>query len=183
MSRLLLLALAGDFAILSLAAFGGAATIAPPLRDIVVWRRHWMSDAEFLRLYAIARAAPGPNIMIASVVGWKVAGAAGLGVATAAIIIPSSAVCLALGRLTVRYEATWFVQALKLGLAPVAVGLILASGVAIGRAADPDLVAWALTAAGAAWVLFARRNPLWILALGGAVTAALAFAGPLAGQP
>jgi chromate transporter len=176
-NRLPLAALALDFAILSLAAFGGAATIAPELRKVVVLRRQWMSDSEFLQLYAVARAAPGPNILIASVVGWKVAGALGLLVSTAAILTPSSVVCLALGRLTVRFERTRLVQALRQGLAPVAVGLILASGVAIGRAADPTLVGWTLTAAGAAWVLFARRNPLWILGLGGGVSVLLALAG------
>jgi chromate transporter len=176
-SRLVLLALVGDFVILSLAAFGGAATIAPALRDGVVLRRHWMSDAEFLQLYAVARAAPGPNITIASVIGWKLGGAVGLLVATVAIIAPSSAVCLLLGRLTVRYESTTFVRALNLGLAPVAVGLILASGVAIGRAADPDLIAWTMTAAGAGWILFTRRNPLWVLGLGAAVAVWLSVAG------
>ena len=177
MSRAILLALLADFAVLSLAAFGGAATIAPAIRDGVVLRRHWMSDAEFLQLYAVARAAPGPNIIIASVIGWKVAGVIGLLVATAAVLAPSSLVCLALGRLTVRFEATAFVRALKLGLAPVAVGLVLASGIAIARPADPDLVAWAMTAAGAAWVVFARRNPLWILAAGGAAAVALSYFG------
>lgn len=177
MSRAVLLALLVDFAILSLAAFGGAATIAPAIRTGVVLRRQWMSDAEFLQLYAVARAAPGPNIIIASVIGWKVAGLVGLLVATLAVLIPSSVVCLLLGRLTVRYEATAFVRALKLGLAPVAVGLVLASGIAIARPADPDLLAWAMTAAGALWVVFARRNPLWILAAGGvfAVTASVFF--------
>lgn len=179
MKGAVLLALALDFAVLSLAAFGGAATIAPALRDGVVFRRHWMSDADFLQLYAVARAAPGPNIMIASVIGWKVAGLPGLAVATAAILIPSSAVCIVLGRLTVRHEQTRFVQALKVGLAPVAVGLILASGVAIARAADAGLLAWGLTAAGAAWVLFTGKNPLWILGLGGAAAVALSAWGPV----
>jgi chromate transporter len=176
-SRAILIALAADFVVLSLAAFGGAATIAPALRDGVVLRRHWMSDADFLQLYAVARAAPGPNIMIASVIGWKLLGLVGLIVATAAILLPSSILCLLLGRLTVRYEPTAFVRALKAGLAPVAVGLIVASGIAIARPADPDLFGWALTAAGAAWILLARRNPLWILALGGAAAVALTLLG------
>jgi chromate transporter len=109
--------------------------------------------------------------------GWKVAGLAGLALATAVILAPSSAICLVLGRLTVRHERTRFVRALKLGLAPVAVGLVLASGIAIARAANPGLLDWGLTAAGALWVLFARRNPLWILVAGGVLTAALAATG------
>lgn len=178
MSRGVLLALATDFAVLSLAAFGGAVTITPALQEVVVARHHWMTDADFLQLYAVARVAPGPNILIASIIGWNIAGALGLLVATAAILAPSSLVCLMFGRLAVRYEDTPIVQALRAGLAPVAVGLILASGVAIGRAADSaDPLLWALTLAGTVWILFAKRNPLWILVMGGAITASLTMMG------
>ena len=172
-----LLAVGLEFCLLSLAAFGGAPTITPALQQFVVDQHHWMSKADFLQLYAVARVAPGPNMLFTSVLGWKIAGILGLLVATAAILAPSSLICLALGRLAVRYEETPIVQALKAGLAPVAVGLILASGIAISRAADANWLAWALTAAGAAWVLFAKANPLWVLVLGGALTGLLALTG------
>lgn len=175
MMRGLLIGLALELAMLSLAAFGGAAAIMPALHDVAVLRRHWMGEGDFLQLYAVARVAPGPNILIASIIGWRVAGVAGLAVATAAILLPSSAVCMALSRLAVRYEDTSVVQALKAGLAPVAVGMTLASGYAIARTANDDLIGWALTAAGAAFILFSKRNPLWILLLGGAVTAGMTF--------
>ena len=52
---------------------------------------HWMSDADFAALFAIAQAAPGPNFMIATLVGFKAAGLApltvGLVAATAYLLI------------------------------------------------------------------------------------------------
>ncbi|WP_091735271.1 chromate transporter [Phenylobacterium immobile] len=180
--KVLLVGLALELALLSLAAFGGAAAIMPALHDVAVLRRHWMSESDFLQLYAVARVAPGPNILIASIIGWRVAGAAGLAVATAAILAPSSLVCMALSRLAVRYEDTSVVRALKAGLAPVAVGMTLASGYAIAHTANADWIGWGLTAAGAAWILWCKANPLWILLIGGGVTMGMTLAGlPVAG--
>jgi len=36
-----------------------------------------MSGAEFAQLFALAQASPGPNILVVSLIGWKVAGLAG----------------------------------------------------------------------------------------------------------
>jgi chromate transporter len=178
MTRTLLIGLALELAMLSLAAFGGAAAIMPALHDVAVQRRHWMSEADFLQLYAVARVAPGPNILIASIIGWRVAGVVGLLVATTAILLPSSVIAMTMSRLAVRYEDTSVVRALKAGLAPVAVGMIIASGYAIALTANNfDIVGWALTIAGALWILFSKHNPLWILLLGGGVTMAIALVG------
>ncbi len=49
-----------------------------------------MSDRQFAENFALAQTAPGPNIMVVSLIGWRVAGVAGLLVSTAAIIVPSS---------------------------------------------------------------------------------------------
>lgn len=177
MIRGLLLGLALELAMLSLAAFGGAAAIMPALHDVAVLQRHWMSEGDFLQLYAVARVAPGPNILIASIIGWRVAGAAGLLIATAAILLPSSAIAMVTSRLAVRYEDTSVVRALKAGLAPVAVGMIIASGYAIAHTANADWIGWILTAAGAAWILFCKANPLWILLIGGGITMGMTLAG------
>jgi chromate transporter len=47
-----------------------------------------MSSEEFATLFAIAQAAPGPNILIVSLIGWQVAGLAGFLAATVAINAP-----------------------------------------------------------------------------------------------
>ncbi|MBA3812683.1 MAG: chromate transporter, partial [Caulobacteraceae bacterium] len=84
-----LTALFVQFAILSLLAFGGANAVVPEIHRQAVEINHWMSDADFAALFAIAQAAPGPNFMISTLVGLKAAGLAGALVATVAMCAPS----------------------------------------------------------------------------------------------
>jgi chromate transporter len=81
--------LAMDFSVLSLIAVGGAITVLPEMHRSVVEVHGWMSGAQFAELFALAQAAPGPNILVVSLIGWKVAGMAGAVVATAAVCGPS----------------------------------------------------------------------------------------------
>ena len=72
-----LLQIAILFASLSLVAVGGANTVVPEMHRQAVDVGHWMSDTEFASLYAIVRAAPGPNMLISTLIGWRAAGLPG----------------------------------------------------------------------------------------------------------
>ena len=85
-----LISLAFVFGQLSLLAFGGANSILPDLQRQVVGDHGWMSGHEFASLFALAQAAPGPNMMIVSLIGWRVGGISGTLVATVAVAVPSS---------------------------------------------------------------------------------------------
>jgi len=65
------------FSSLSLVAVGGANVVVPEMHRQAVDIGHWMTDTEFASLYAIVRAAPGPNMLISTLIGWKAAGLAG----------------------------------------------------------------------------------------------------------
>jgi hypothetical protein len=80
-----LVSLAFIFTQLSLVAFGGGNTTLPEMHRQVVDVHHWMTGADFAALYALAQAAPGPNMMVAPLIGWTIAGWAGLLVTTLAI--------------------------------------------------------------------------------------------------
>ena len=69
-------ALAVQFAMLSLLAFGGANAVIPEIHRQAVEVNHWMTDQDFVSLFAISQTAPGPNVMISTLVGWKAAGLA-----------------------------------------------------------------------------------------------------------
>ena len=85
--------IAWRFASLSLLAIGGINALLPEFHRVVVDVEHWMTSAEFADLFALAQLAPGPNAMVVSLLGWKVAGIAGAFVATVAACGPSSLVC------------------------------------------------------------------------------------------
>ena len=159
--------LAIDFSLLSLFAFGGVITVLPEMHRSVVEVHDWMSGAEFAQLFALAQAAPGPNILVVSLIGWKVAGLAGAVVATGAVCAPSSLLTYAVSRVWQRFRGARWRKIVEDGLVPVTVGLMLAGGYLITLAADHSAPAFAVTAATAAIVLTTRIHPLWLLAGGG----------------
>jgi len=162
-----LAALALDFSILSLLAVGGAVTVLPEMHRSVVEVHGWMSGAQFAELFALAQASPGPNILVVSLIGWKVAGIAGALVATAAVCGPSCLLTFAVSKIWLRFgDAPWR-KPVENGLVPVTVGLMLAGGYLITRSADDSIVAFAITGATAAIVLTTRIHPLWVFVAAG----------------
>ena len=157
-------ALAVQFAILSLLAFGGANAVVPEMHRQAVDVHRWMSDGEFIALFAIAQAAPGPNFMVSTLVGWKAAGLAGALVATAAMCAPSCLLTYWVAKLWDRFREARWRRALATGLAPVTVGLVAATFWLLARTADRDVRLEMVTAVTLAIAYFTRLNPLWSLA-------------------
>ena len=160
----LLFEIAWRFASLSLLAIGGINALLPEFHRVVVDVEGWMTSAEFADLFALAQLAPGPNAMVVSLLGWKVAGVAGAFVATIAACGPSSLVSYFAIRALERLRDGAIRGILQRALAPVAIGLVLASGYTLARAADRSAGAFLLTVASAAAIAGTRVNPIWILA-------------------
>lgn len=156
--------LAWRCAALSLVAIGGVNAILPEVHRAVVDLEHWMTSAEFAELFALAQLAPGPNAMVVALIGWKVAGVAGAFVATFAICGPSSVLCYLALHWWERMKHSPVRTIVQHALAPVAIGLILASGYTLARGADRTVVLAALTSVAAAVTAFTRVNPVWVLA-------------------
>jgi chromate transporter len=162
----LLAQLALDFGMLSLIAIGGGIAVLPEMQRIVVDNHGWMSAATFTDLFALAQAAPGPNVLVVSLIGWQVAGLAGAAVTTAAMTVPTSVLTYGIATVWERFRDARWRKAIQRGLAPVTIGLMLASAYLITRGADHTPAAYALTASAAAVVFATRLHPLWLIALG-----------------
>lgn len=162
--------LVGIFTMLSVMAIGGVNTTLPELHRLVVEVHGWMTDAEFSNLYAIAQGAPGPNLMIVTLVGWHVAGFAGALVSTLGIIIPSSAIAFAVSRTWTRFREARWRKAIQAGLVPVTVGLVSASALVVTETVSGrDWRLIAVTLITATIVTFTKMHPLIPLAAAGAV--------------
>jgi chromate transporter len=160
--------LAGIFLLLSVIAIGGVNTTFPEMHRLVVEVHGWMTDSQFSSLYAIAQGAPGPNLMIVTLIGWHVAGFAGALVSTLGIIIPSSTIAYAVTRTWTRFREARWRKAIQGGLVPVTVGLISASAFVItGTISGGDWRLVAVTVITAAAVTLTRIHPLIPLIAGG----------------
>lgn len=166
MSATDLLQLFLHFASLSLLAIGGALGTSPEMNRYLVDERGWMSDAQFTDAIALAQAAPGPNILFVTLLGWQAAGAAGALAATVGILLPSSILCFWGNRWRTANQTGRLVRSIRRGLSPIAIGLTLAAGWIIAQANNVDWKLWVLTAASFAFFLFSRRNPLWLIGAG-----------------
>ncbi len=166
------LGLVSVFAVLSLFAVGGANAVIPEIHRQAVDVQGWMTSARFSDIFAISQAAPGPNIIIVTLVGWEVAGLGGALAATFAMILPTSVLAYAVGRVWHRFGAARWRIAVQAGVAPVTIGLVTASAYVLSRTADTGLAALALTLLTAAVLSLTRLHPFIFLALGAALGAA-----------
>jgi len=120
----------------------------------------------------LSQAAPGPNVLIVSLIGWKAAGVAGAVVAMAAMCAPSSLLTYQVARVWDRFRDAPLRVAIQRALAPITIGLILASGFVLTRTIDQDWRGYAITATTLVLTLTTRLHPLWMMAAAGALGAA-----------
>ncbi|MGE3246535.1 MAG: chromate transporter [Beijerinckiaceae bacterium] len=161
-----LLQLAWIFGTVALISMGGANTLVPEFHRQVVTIRGWMSGAEFAHLLALAQIAPGPNMLVVSLIGFKVAGFPGLVTSTLSLVAPTGIFAWFVGKGLKRLSHSWWLGPVKAGLAPLVVGLMLASGMVIAKAANHHWTAYILTAGTAVFIYATRRNPLWAIGAG-----------------
>jgi chromate transporter len=166
------------FLVLSLLAVGGAITTVPDMHRYIVAEHHWLTDAQFTASIAIAQAAPGPNVLFVAVLGWNVAGPLGAFATMTGILVPSTVLSLWATRWGARRRETRFVRAFTAGLAPITLGLLLATGWVLAEPFLRDPAhrwgALALIAVSIGAMLRTRLSPMWLVALG-SVVGALGF--------
>ena len=138
-----LIALGVVFAPLSLLSFGGGNAVIADIAQQAINVQGWTSEREFADLFALSRAAPGPGSMLAALIGWKAAGVSGALVATLAFYLPSAVLVLAVARLWGRWRGSVWHTAIERGMAPVAAGLFLASGLVVLQASPGGPAVWA----------------------------------------
>ena len=162
-----MLQLALYFSLLSLVSVGGIPSVMPEMQRLVVDVQGWMTAAEYTQLFAIAQAAPGPNVLVTALIGWKIAGLVGGMVALGAFCGPAAVLAYSFGGFWDRMRDAPWRKIFQRALVPISVGFIVSGGYVL---ATPHGVDWqsALIAGTSAAVLYATKlNPLWVLSGGG----------------
>jgi len=161
-----LLSLAGIFAGLSLLAFGGGSSLLPEIQRQLVDVHHWMTAEDFIALYALAQAAPGPNMMVIPLLGWRIAGVPGALVVSVAVFTPAAVLTGATLMVWRRLRDSPWRRIVQAAVVPISVGLVASSAALITLSADQTWVLTVISVIGALVHLRTRIHPLWILAVG-----------------
>lgn len=164
-----LIAVALLFLSLSFMALGGGTAIVPEMHRQAVSHYHWLTDRQFVDLYAISRVTPGPSMLIVCLVGYAAAGWPGSLVAAFCMFVPSSILTYYVRRTWDRFQGSSWRTSLQQALAPVGVGLFLAAALVIAKGADRTGGDIAVTAAATLLVAFTRTNLLLIAAVAGLI--------------
>ncbi|MDQ6618941.1 MAG: chromate transporter [Pseudomonadota bacterium] len=152
-----------QFVLLSLLSIGGVNALIPEIHRQIVEIHGWMTDAVFGELFALSQAAPGPNFLIVTLMGFFVAGIPGACVATFAICGPASALTYIVAHLWERFRQARRRIIIQRALAPVTVGLMFSSGYVLSRASDHSIAAYGVTLATMVLMLKTRLHPLALL--------------------
>lgn len=174
------------FASLSLLSIGGAIATVPDIHHTLVNQNHWLQDDQFNASIALAQAAPGPNILFVTLLGWHIGlnaaggqlttggawGSAVLGtiLAMTGMLLPSTLFTLVMTRWVHVNRERRMVRAFKQGMAPVVVALLIATGWILASNQASSWSHWPLWLVSMVSTFLVWRTGvhlLWLLAVGG----------------
>jgi chromate transporter len=174
----LLLPLMLHFASIAVVSVGGGIAVLPDAFRFMVQNKQWLSSEDFTNMVALAQAAPGPNILMWSLISFQAASSYGLGISVftalaglLSFIVPTCSIAWAVHRLLEAKSRAKVIKAIKTGLVPLTVGIVVASGWLLTDAAahsksSPLLWVYALSFGVAIVSALRQTNPLWMVAFG-----------------
>ncbi|MBE9200581.1 MULTISPECIES: chromate efflux transporter [unclassified Nodularia (in: cyanobacteria)] len=161
--------------------FGGGLVIIPLLESEVVNQFHWLTRSEFLDGVAIGEFTPGPVVITAAFVGYKVAGAMGALISAIAIFTPSFLLIMGAAPLLVRIRQNPWIRSFLKGVTPAVLGAIAAAAIPLAQTAIiQDTLGRSILAAMisilALVALIRFQRPTWQLVPAGAIIGLIAGA-------
>lgn len=147
--------------------YGGGLVIIPFIENEVVNKLGWLTQSEFLAGIALGQVTPGPVIITAAFIGYKVLGVIGALISTVAIFIPSFIfILIAAPYLKKLKDIPWIKGALKAINAAV-IGSILSLIISLVPAAIIDGPTFLIAAVGFISIIRYKVNVFWCVAISG----------------
>lgn len=159
---------AGFFLKVGAFTFGGGLSMLAFMQEQVVNQFGWLTPQEFVDGLALGQLTPGPILMLAAFIGFKLGGATGAAVAGSAIFFPSFLMMLLVLPLLRKLKDLQWLRAFMRGVAPAVIGALAVSLAQMAPHAAPDIFTWVLLALTIVILLLRNVGPLPLMA-GGAV--------------
>lgn len=164
----LLITLSMIFLRIGAVTFGGGFVMVPLIEAEVVNSHGWLTHQEFADATALGQLTPGPVLITATFIGYRVAGTLGALFATISVFLPAFIMTITAGTYLRRFRANRQVQAFLRGVTPAVVGLLVAAAWSVGRAGIHSWVGVTIALACGVVLLRFRPNPFWVMMGAGA---------------
>ncbi len=143
--------------------FGGGYVMVPQIETDVVQVHNWMDHQTFADGVAFGQITPGPVLITATFIGYKVAGVAGAILTTIAAFLPSFVMTVIAGTSINRFRTNFHVQAFLAGVAPAVVGMLAAAGVTMASSGVSGPTGFGIATLSCLLMLRAKLNPVVII--------------------
>jgi chromate transporter len=121
---------------MSLTLFGGGYVIVPAMQSVIVDGFHWLTTKEFADAIAMGQITPGPVIITATFIGYRVAGYLGAFFATLAIFYPPGFLMIILSGFLRKIKDSDVINAVFRGMRPAIIGMIFSAAITVGKGAE-----------------------------------------------
>ena len=128
-----LLRLALVFGKIGAVVFGGGFVMIPFIQREVVQHYGWLTQQQFVDAIALGQITPGPILISATFIGYKVQGLTGAVVATLAVFLPSFLMTALAARQMMRLRRNPRVAGFIRGVLPAVVAMLLVAAITIAR--------------------------------------------------
>ncbi|HUI67897.1 MAG TPA: chromate efflux transporter [Nitrospirota bacterium] len=155
------------FAGMSLLLFGGGYVIIPIIQQSVVNAYGWVTRQEFIDGIALSQVMPGPILITAAFIGYKVAGVSGAAAATAGIFTPPAILMLICTGFFERIKKSETIKACMRGIRPTVIGMIALAAVVVGRTSEHNWASLVIFVAALAAQLRFKVEVVWIIPASG----------------
>ncbi len=147
----------------------------PEIQNEVVSSHHWLTHQEFADAAALGQITPGPVLIMATFVGYRVAGILGALFSTLCVFLPSFLMTITAGSSFRRFRANRQMQAFLRGVAPAVTGLLAAAAWSVARAGIHTIIGASMALIILVILLRWRPNIFWVLIGAGVFRFALAM--------
>lgn len=145
-------------------SFGGGYAMIPILQWEMVDHLGWLTLRQFLDGILLGFVTPGPIIILATFVGFWVAGLPGAVIATVSIFLPPILIIVFLTPYYQRLKEARSMRPIIQGILAALVGMLVMVLLEMGRATLHDPPSWAIMAGASLALIYFEINLIWVVA-------------------
>lgn len=161
--------LLATFAGMSVLLFGGGFVFIPLMQESVVDTYHWVTQQEFIDAIAMGQITPGPILISATFIGYKVAGVFGAAMATIGIFAPPAMIMLVCTHFLQKVKSSKILKVVLKGVRCGVIGMIAAAAYFVAMSAEINVVTIAIFAGSMFALLKLKLEVVWIIPVSGLI--------------